>query len=276
MKKYFICFAILAALGGCSTYSLEELRQTDPKGNEFQNALAQHYMNFATEAEANYDWGNSWHFADKGLLAAYAQEVGPEELANWNIPEEALGELEKARAELLAALTPTTLDKEPEAAARAQASFDCWVKNQEQNWQTNLINECRDDFASAMKELSDIREASKGSSTETSSYIVYFEWGQVQLTATATKIVDDVAKELADSDDYEVVLNGHTDTSGSQKFNMKLSLKRAEAVKARLVADGVKANAIKLFAYGETDLAQPTKDNVKEKTNRRVEIFLND
>ena len=90
-------------------------------------------------------------------------------------------------------------------------------------------------------------------------------------------IVDGAAVELTSKDEaYEVVLSGYTDASGSESYNLKLSQRRAESVKKRLVEKGVKAAAITLFAYGESSPTVKTPDGKKEKTNRRVEIFLHD
>lgn len=275
MKKLLI--AALCALAGCSTYSLEELRHTEHKGNAFQSALAQHYMAFSEQAEKGYDWQNSWHFADKGLLAAYGQEIGPEELSDWDIPADAKVDLEVAREKLLEVLTPENIEKHAELAASAQFHFDCWVKNQDQNWQFDLIAECRDGFENDIAQLQGAKKSLNGAAVEKFSYIVYFQWGQAGLGLEAQNTVDSAALELTSKNEpYEVVLNGHTDASGLQAYNMKLSQRRAEAVKKRLVERGVNAKAITIFAYGESEPAYKTADGIKEKTNRRVEIFLHD
>ncbi len=82
-------------------------------------------------------------------------------------------------------------------------------------------------------------------------------------------------KEQHDNN-YTIVLNGHTDTVGGAEYNFKLSLKRAEAVKAALIKRGVPADVIRTFGFGKTDPAIATGDNVAEPKNRRVEIFLGD
>src|SRR5580658_2925105 len=78
--------ALLAvfATSGCEMYSLEKLRHTTPSGSPFQTELSKLYMDFAAQEEKEYDWYNSWHFADKGLQAAYGKDVMPEDLKNWD------------------------------------------------------------------------------------------------------------------------------------------------------------------------------------------------
>ena len=119
-------------MGGCSTYSLQELRQATPAGTPFQTALAHLYMDFAAQEEKDYDWISSWHFADKGLLAVYGKDTAPEDLKDWDIPAEHIEALTKARAALVAALTPENEKANPELAAKAQFNFDCWVEQQEE------------------------------------------------------------------------------------------------------------------------------------------------
>jgi OOP family OmpA-OmpF porin len=64
---------------------------------------------------------------------------------------------------------------------------------------------------------------------------------------------------------------GHTDTSGSNAYNDKLSVRRAEAVRDALVANGVQSGAISLEGRGESDPLVSTADGVPEERNRRVQ-----
>lgn len=143
----------LLVLTACSTYSLEELRQTTPQGDAFQTELAKLYMNFAAQEEKEYDWRDSWYFADKGLIAIYGKDTTPEDLASWNLPEEALPQLERARADLARLLTPETIARKPLDAAKAQFYFDCWVEQQEENWQVDDIEYCKGEYLRSISRL---------------------------------------------------------------------------------------------------------------------------
>jgi outer membrane protein OmpA-like peptidoglycan-associated protein len=266
----------------------------------------------------------------------------PEELEYWNIPGELRPVMEQARASLMAVLTPATIQARPEDAARAQFYFDCWVEQQEENWQLEDIAYCRDGLESALSNLNapgvdlsgamsqemeghasmeklealatpvpaEMREmqaseeepasmerqapldtspmpmtsakapistgaAAQVGGPETMSYVVFFDYNSADLSASGRKVVDDVATTLASMSDYEVIINGYTDTSGSPEYNLKLSNQRVESVKQGLVERGVKDNAIKAFAYGKSDPRFNVGEGVKESANRRVEIFLN-
>lgn len=71
-----------------------------------------------------------------------------------------------------------------------------------------------------------------------------------------------------------IEVNGYTDTSGTLQYNMGLSNRRADAVKAELVRDGVPGTAITTQGFGETHLLVPTGAGVREPQNRRVEIII--
>jgi OOP family OmpA-OmpF porin len=67
-------------------------------------------------------------------------------------------------------------------------------------------------------------------------------------------------------------VTGHTDTVGSDAYNMRLSRRRAESVAAELEKDGIPSSEIEIFAKGKRDLLIPTADGVREPQNRRVQI----
>ena len=67
---------------------------------------------------------------------------------------------------------------------------------------------------------------------------------------------------------------GHTDTFASREYNQQLSLKRATAIKDRLVRDGLNPKSISVAGRGERDLAVKTGPGVHESRNRRVEITV--
>jgi OmpA-OmpF porin, OOP family len=69
-------------------------------------------------------------------------------------------------------------------------------------------------------------------------------------------------------------VNGYTDTSGTLQYNQGLSVRRAQAVAAELVKDGVPRATISIQGFGETHLLVPTGAGVREPQNRRVEIII--
>jgi OmpA-OmpF porin, OOP family len=106
------------------------------------------------------------------------------------------------------------------------------------------------------------------------TYLVFFDWNQASLTARATQVVAQAAEASHSQNVTTLDVSGYTDTSGAPQYNQGLSLRRAQAVAAQLVVDGVSKSEIEIHAYGDTHLLVPTGPNVREPQNRRVEIVL--
>jgi outer membrane protein OmpA-like peptidoglycan-associated protein/outer membrane protein W len=106
------------------------------------------------------------------------------------------------------------------------------------------------------------------------SYLVFFDWDKATLTDRARQIISEAAQASTKVQYTRIEVNGYTDTSGTPKYNMGLSIRRAQAVAAELVKDGVPKNVIAIKGFGETNLLVPTGPNVREPQNRRVEIII--
>ena len=104
------------------------------------------------------------------------------------------------------------------------------------------------------------------------SYLVFFDFNKSDLTPQAMSIVDTAAKNAAAMKVTKLEVTGHTDTVGSDAYNMRLSRRRAESVAVELEKEGVPSGEIAIFAKGKRDLLVPTADGVKEPQNRRVQI----
>jgi iron complex outermembrane receptor protein len=104
------------------------------------------------------------------------------------------------------------------------------------------------------------------------SYMVFFDFNKSDLSPQAVTIVDQAAKNAAPAKATELVVTGHTDTVGSDAYNMRLSRRRAESVAAELEKMGIASSEIEIVAKGKHDLLVPTKDGVREPQNRRVTI----
>jgi opacity protein-like surface antigen len=106
------------------------------------------------------------------------------------------------------------------------------------------------------------------------TYLVFFDWDKSTLTPRATQIIAEAASDSKTTAVTTIDVSGYTDTSGTPVYNQGLSERRASAVAAQLVTDGVPAGEIETHAYGETHLLVPTGPGVREPQNRRVEIVL--
>jgi outer membrane protein OmpA-like peptidoglycan-associated protein len=106
------------------------------------------------------------------------------------------------------------------------------------------------------------------------TYLVFFDWDRADLTDRARQIIADAAANARNTRSTRIEVSGHADRSGTPQYNQRLSQRRAEAVAAELVRQGVSRNEIGVQAFGESRPLVPTADNVREPQNRRVEIVL--
>ena len=106
------------------------------------------------------------------------------------------------------------------------------------------------------------------------NFLVFFDFDKSTLTPRAMDIVKEAAAVAKSGQNARLTCTGHTDTSGPANYNMALSLRRANTVKAALVRQGVPATSITVVGRGETALLVATKDGVREPQNRRVEIVI--
>jgi len=106
------------------------------------------------------------------------------------------------------------------------------------------------------------------------SFMVFFDWDRSNLSAQALNTIKQAADAFRAKGNARITATGHTDTVGSDAYNMRLSRRRAESVASRLEKDGIAASEIEIVAKGKRDPLVPTADGVREPQNRRVQIVL--
>jgi filamentous hemagglutinin family protein len=105
-------------------------------------------------------------------------------------------------------------------------------------------------------------------------YDLYYNSGSVTLVPNALAAFDKVFADIMRRKAAEVVVAGYTDTIGNPRLNDRLSLERAQAVSKLLVARGLAPGSVTAIGRGERDPQVPTKEQVAEQKNRRVEITV--
>ncbi len=108
----------------------------------------------------------------------------------------------------------------------------------------------------------------------TSQFVVYFEWDRSNLNQEALATIDQAMARARQCNVSAVAIVGHTDASGSNAYNMPLSERRAAVVRDALVARGMSSAMMSMQARGESELAQPTRDGVREPLNRRTAVTI--
>jgi outer membrane protein OmpA-like peptidoglycan-associated protein len=103
---------------------------------------------------------------------------------------------------------------------------------------------------------------------------VKYQTGKFKVLPASYKLLNQVVQVLNDYPKMKVRIEGHTDSVGGESFNLKLSQKRAEAVKAYLVGKGIADDRLEAAGYG---LTRPIASNRTAKgraQNRRTEFYI--
>jgi OOP family OmpA-OmpF porin len=108
---------------------------------------------------------------------------------------------------------------------------------------------------------------------------VHFEHNKAALTPLAKEILRKNVQLLKENPGTVVTIEGHTSAIGSAKYNMKLSVKRANSVKDFLVKEGISPDRLSTVGYGKTRLEMPEPNPKKResgaaKANRRVHFEI--
>ena len=288
--------AALLVLGGCTVFEsfseVDALNETQAVGSPFTQALATEYREFANrELKEMFDYPDALHFARKGLASAAGQVVLPEPISDWNIDEPYIQELAAARGRLMLAFDLGAREVAPAKAAFTQAMFDCWIEQQEENWQDKDIMDCKVAFLDAiatlepllqpppepmMEPVAAFEEApiqpSEPMEPEDAVYLVFFNWDSSSLGSAALNVLDAVSEEVSVNPPSQINIVGHADTSGAKTYNQKLAFKRANKVKDALAERGIDPSLMIVNGRGENELLVQTPDGVREPANRRVNI----
>jgi outer membrane protein OmpA-like peptidoglycan-associated protein len=105
---------------------------------------------------------------------------------------------------------------------------------------------------------------------------VNFDFDKANIRADAAPILKEAAGILKENANLKVSVEGHTDAKGSDDYNLKLSLRRAAAVKAFLVTEGVAESNLSTRGLGESQPVASNETDDGRAQNRRVELKVTD
>ena len=304
-----LLFLVILLSNGCAYHSIEKLKSTSNNNNQFSQALSNAYLEFALyEMNEMHDEIDSSYFAEKGYKARIGQEVLPELINNWDIDIVFLDEVNNKRKELISTLSSNRAKDFPILSARTQLGFDCWLEQLEESWQKDHIKKCYDMMNTGLETLSqsninhnkDIVEKTiikkkniKKVITEKEEikeikeiknivnvddklkFEIYFAHNMYKLNNDIKYSIKKIYDNYIGTNNFTIEVIGHTDRSGSEQYNITLSKLRANSVKKYLKSLGIMEERINTFYFGEKKPKIITKDGIKEKINRRVEIFVN-
>lgn len=293
INNTLIAAGIAGMLSACSG-TLTQADRAAPAADPFAAALQTGYTVLAREELSESDFGDADTFASRALAAAGGKPTAPENFDARRIPAETLPALADARTRLIALLDNGARKSAPAEAADAQLAFDCWMQEQEENFQADDIAACRDRFTAALGALENKRLARApavqprpGKTATPASlkspmqpaalatrYVIYFDLDTASLVPGSESEITRAAAAARRSGAAMVRVTGHADRSGSASHNMTLSRARAQEVVRALRRLGLPEIGVATQAYGEEKPLVPTKDGEPEARNRRVEIEL--
>jgi outer membrane protein OmpA-like peptidoglycan-associated protein len=103
-----------------------------------------------------------------------------------------------------------------------------------------------------------------------------FDTGEAELSAGGANAVDKLATFLKQYPERNILIEGFTDSVGAEDYNQDLSERRAQAVEAALLADGIKPDRIRTVGYGEQFPIASNDTPAGRQHNRRVEVIISD
>jgi len=108
---------------------------------------------------------------------------------------------------------------------------------------------------------------------------IYYDFDDAEIRPDAAKELDKLVKIMKDNPTIWIEIGAHTDSRGNDKYNLKLSQKRAEAVVQYLVSNGIEKNRLTAVGYGETMLLNKCVNEVncteeQHQLNRRTEFKI--
>lgn len=281
---------VAVALSACGGLELGKAQSVSPKGSSFDQSLYTEYMSLSTIEYDEGDYKDSDVFALRAVAAGSGRSPAPEAISARALPAANVGELTNARARLVAAFAKGATDKVPPQAAHAQAMYECWMEEQalSENFQPDDIALCRNGFMDVMSKVEAAvmtaevtppaakpmpAAAPMPAAKPVPAYMVYFDFNKSNLTPEAQKVVAEAIKTVKATKPANVIVSGYTDRSGSDAYNMALSLRRAETVADAFDMAGVKAE-VNVSGYGEEQPHVATPDGQREYRNRVVNIYL--
>ncbi len=136
-----------------------------------------------------------------------------------------------------------------------------------------LIGNYYDKQAKELAKIADVTKTENGIEVTLKNDIL-FTTGSAELSAEAKKTLTDLNKVLKKYPENIIVVQGHTDSTGSAAFNKQLSKERAQAVYNYLTGTGLKTSKISYIGYGSTQPLVDNKTAANRAQNRRVELQI--
>ena len=284
IKNFLLLLSLFLIISCSASYQELNKKSFNPKDDLSRHLYNAYKEKAYFEAQKMHDWNSAKLYSEKAIDAAAGKKIFPQEISYWKISPQQHPNLIKGYENLLK-IYDDMIVLDPFNLAKAISSLDCWSEQQEENWQTLDIKRCQDDYLDAMHKIYSILDKNykkiekqkntktliKANSNKNILQIVYFDFDEYNLSSISQneikKFINNNKKIIK-----KYIIIGHTDTSGAKKYNLKLSINRANQVKKILLGLGIKNQNIEILGKGESDLSLKTEDGISHPANRRAEI----
>ena len=184
------------------------------------------------------------------------------EKAEMNARKQTL-EAERAKQEAGKAMSAAAIEAEKAAKAKSAAEMEA-AKAAKAKAESDQL----------MKELADLKAQQTERGIVLTIGDVLFATGKADLSADADKSAAKLADFLKKNPNRNVLIEGHTDSVGKDDYNLALSQKRADSVKAKLVGEGIEAGRITTTGYGKKFPVASNDTKEGKAQNRRVDVII--
>ena len=275
-----ICAALF--LGCVNNVEIDTVANMKIVDNSFKSALHKEYIELAHLRNKEGDVEQSRYFINKAKIAVTGEHTLPlpQLLGDQKLPEHAKRQLAEARIALVNKLWNGGAKLTPGFAARAQAMFDCWIKEQGTGRSSGRIRICRQAFQAALYDtkvrqrlIESVPEKNRIISVPMPApYIVYFGVDSTEIDDSEMTKIKQAFADYRLRKPSKIIIVGHTDASGGKRYNMQLSRHRAAEVSNHLMELGVPREIIKRSRFGESAPIVSSNDNKSQSKNRRVSV----
>jgi outer membrane protein OmpA-like peptidoglycan-associated protein len=186
----------------------------------------------------------------------------------------AMTEAERARAAAVAEATRAEQAKQEAEQARLAAQAEAEKARLAAQAEAERAAMAKAEADQLMKELSELKAQQTERGIVLTIGDVLFATGKADISPDANKSVAKLAEFLKKYPTRNVLIEGHTDSVGSDEYNLALSQRRADSVKDRLVAEAVDAARIITVGYGEKYPVESNDTKAGKAQNRRVELII--
>ena len=296
--NFLLISTFLLLINSCAYFRLKELDKYNFSQDNIYDLVSKEYKEFAySELYEMHDELDANYFAFKANNILKTKIIRIENPKNWKIPDNYENEAKEEYKKISSLLKEEFTFQYPKLVAKLVSGYDCWLEQIEENWQIKDIENCKNKFTNAYKNIlaSEARKQSINKeqkadinsapiSKKNNSYfikgdnintvLVFFNFDSHVLYVSEKEKLDNYILNSVKTNSNPIIIYGHTDTKGSKKYNLILSEKRALSVSKYFRTKGIN-NKIIIKNYGESHPLIVTGDNIPEEKNRRVEIIIN-